>query len=247
MHMRVFVFVAMLALLSAVATAQPVAGAPPDAFQVQYAINLNTVVYDDAVGPAPALRPPATVINLLNAGSSAVTGPPAVSGDICVNVYIFDASNEELESCCACRLTPNQNAVIFETDLLKNFLTPATPAKGLTIKLIATQPTSSGKAGCNAASPTATNLTTGLRAWITHAHNAWLAGTTTANSTFTGSSNGYPAAYYVTESAFEPGVLSMPELTKVTGYCAFVENPQFGSTYGICPGCKAGALGGTKK
>ena len=47
-------------------------------------------------------------IGVINVG---VNGTPLTSpvGDICANVYVFD-NTQEMVTCCACRITPNEMA-----------------------------------------------------------------------------------------------------------------------------------------
>ncbi len=48
---------------------------------------------------------PDTQVRLVNFGA---TGSPLTSptGDVCANIYVFDA-NQEMAACCSCRITPN--------------------------------------------------------------------------------------------------------------------------------------------
>jgi hypothetical protein len=54
-----------------------------------------------------------------------------------------------------------------------------------------------------------------------------------------------PVTYATTETRFTPATLSTGELASVTNRCAFIIGNMSG--YGICAGCKAGAMGGVKK
>ena len=166
-----------------------------------------------------------SVLNLTNTGRQNGLDP---AGRICVNVYTFDP-NEELISCCACPVTPNGlKSLSARSDLINNTLTPGVPS-GITVKLVADQKFSNGALVCNASTPTAATLARGMRAWGTTIH----ALPTT------------PVTFGVTETEFSMAELSVSELNKVTGYCAFIQNN--GSGFGICNSCRAGGLGATAK
>src|SRR5581483_6753127 len=69
-----------------------------------------------------------SIIDVTNSGAS---------GNICVNVYAF-SPDEQLVSCCACLLTPNQvMSFSARNDLIADVPLPPT---SLVVKLVATQP-----------------------------------------------------------------------------------------------------------
>ena len=116
----------------------PIAMGPnvrPDFFQIGYAAHLGT---SDSV------------VNITNDGAS---DPPGTAGNLCVNVYAFDAS-EEMLSCCGCTVTPNGLVSLS----LKNSLFTITGAKppSVVVDLLATD--------CNG------QLASGMRAWGTTLH-----------------------------------------------------------------------------
>ena len=204
-------------------------GTGTDSFQVRYASHLE-------IGDA--------VINLTNTGTGTLTVPTGLgsltrTGNICANVYTYDA-NEELISCCACLVTPNGlNSLSAKTDLVSNTLTPGVPTS-IVINLIASTPlglSTTGSGGtCDPSSPTATagpggagSLAPGLLAWGTTIH---------ALPTI-------PVTYGVTEDRFEPAPLSAAELTKLTTFCGFIQAN--GGGYGICKSCRTGGLGAVSK
>lgn len=179
---------------SAVMVAQQIG--PDDAFQVRYAANLP-------IGDS--------VVNMTNTGTS--------GGNICANLYTFDAA-EELVSCCACTITPNAlQSLSVRQSLISNTLTAAVPST-VVIKLVA----SSGPT-CNAAAVTPDMLISGLRAWGTTIH--LLPNPITS--------------YGVTETPFLNAGLVGPELVHITSFCQFIH--EIGGGYGICRGCAAGGLG----
>jgi Ice-binding-like len=158
-------------------------------YQIRYASNLN-------IGDS--------VVNLTNTGTLTNPGALSTSGNICVNVYTFDAS-EELVSCCSCLVTPNGlNSLSVKQDLVSNTLTPGVPSS-VVIKLLATIPLGLGPDGtggtCNPSSPAVSNLLpSGMKAWGTTLH----ALPTT------------PVTYGLSETPFESADLGLNGLTAVS-------------------------------
>ncbi len=208
MYQRVSIVLAIFALLCVGAFAQnPITADSP--FQVHYFSNMN-------LGDS--------VINISNTGASS-TGPgfPTQNGNLAVNVYTYDPS-EELVSCCCCVVTPNGLiSLSVANDLLSNTLTPGVVTSGV-VKLVS----SSGGTGCNAATAgTAGNtLVPGLVAWETNLHSG-------------------PSGTSMTETAFTPATLSGAELNRATLLCSFIQTN--GTGFGICKSCRFGGLGGVKK
>src|SRR5271169_6246102 len=150
-----------------------------DTFQVRYAANLN-------IGDS--------VVDITNTGATVANG---VSQNLCANIYTFDPA-EELISCCACSITPNGlQSLSVRNDLISNTLTPAVPTS-VVIKLVAT-----AGGACNASSPTAGSLASGLRAWGTTIH---------ALPTAQDGQAAAQISFGVTETAFSNGGLSAAEL-----------------------------------
>ncbi len=188
-------------------------------FQVRYAANLN-------LGES--------YVDITNTGANGASllgpGLGGASGNICVNVYAFDAS-EELVSCCSCLVTPDQTVNLgVVADLTSKTLTGVQPTS-VTVKLLATL-AGVGGAGSgtvcsnSAASATTSNIVpSGLSAWGTTLHPQG-AGVVTAETRFTAST------------------LSAGELASITGRCAAIIGNASG--FGICTSCRSGALGGTK-
>lgn len=174
----------------------------PDATQVNYAPNLN-------VGDS--------VVNITNTGSS--------GGNICVNAYAFDPS-EEMVSCCACLVTPDGlQSLSDQGDLISNTISPSTPT-AITITLVASAPVAGG---CNPASPTFASVVPGMEAWGTKLHALPTS----------------PASYGVTETKFQDANLNSEELTRLTAFCSFIQSN--GSGFGVCKSCRTGGLAGSKK
>jgi hypothetical protein len=208
-------------------------------FQVRYAANLN-------LGES--------YIDVTNTGGNGASllGPgfgAAQAGNICVNVYAFDPS-EEMIACCSCLVTPDQTVNLgVNADLTVKTLT-GVPETSVTVKLLASLNTTTplggvaGVYGCTnsaatvvtgaAASGTNTVAPFGMAAWGTTLHPG-----VTAASGVT-----------ATETPFTPATLSSGaagsnnELQSLTGRCAAIIGNASG--YGICTSCQAGALGGKK-
>jgi len=188
--------------------------APATAFLVRYVANLD-------VGDS--------FIDLGNDGQSAGPG----SGNLCIGVYTFDA-NEELQSCCACLVTPNGLASLSAQAINATSLTGEN-ATSLVVKLLAwsttagtsstdppgtpAPPTSSS---CNPATPG--TLADGMHAWGTTIHQLPSGGRST---------------YTVTETEFSHASLSAAEYAHITLSCEF--NQINGSAQsGQCKGCTSG-------
>jgi hypothetical protein len=179
--------------------AVPVNKATPDAFQVHYAANLLDVE---------------SVVNITNTGAS--------GGNLCINIYTFDAA-EELQSCCSCTVTPNGLVSLGITHaLLMNTLT-GEAINSAVVDLIATAETSGS--ACNPSAVSASNLAAGMRAWSTTVHVLSKA----------------PGRFSITETPFSMSVLSAGGLASVSAFCGFIQAN--GSHYGICYGCETGGLG----
>ncbi len=231
-------------------------------YQIRYASNLN-------IGDS--------VVNLTNTGTLTNPGALTTSGNICANVYTFDAS-EELVSCCSCLVTPNGlNSLSVKQDLIGNTLTPGVPTS-VVIKLIATIPlglTPNGTGGiCNPSSPNVSNLLpSGLKAWGTTLHSLpttpltygttetpferadlGLNGMTTVGTTPNGllvSSNPLLGTAVVTVT---PGGQVVVTFTNALGSAELTKLTTFcgfiqanGSGFGICKTCRTGGLGAGQK
>ena len=205
----------------------------PDAHVVESNENNNTCTDTVVVSfdPDPIVFQTSYVTNL-NAGDSFVniTNTGSSGGNLCVNVYAFDPS-EELIACCSCLVTPNALVSLSaQGDLISNTLTPSTPSS-LVIGLVATQ----GGGTLNTCDPTlggapgAAILAEGLRAWSTTLHA--LPGT--------------PTRYGLTENDFQVSRFGLPQFEHLTTFCGFINAN--GSGFGICKTCRAGGLGGAKQ
>jgi hypothetical protein len=191
-------------------------------FQVNYSANLN-------IGES--------YVDIGNAGTNGapLLGPGfgAAAGNICVNVYAFDPS-EELISCCSCLVTPGQTVNLgVNADLTSKTLTGVVPTS-VTVKLLSTLAGGDG-AGTNCNNSAASAL--GARPTGTLANGMTAFRTTLHATPVTGS-------YASTETPFTSATLSAGEQASITGRCASIIGNASG--FGICTSCKAGALGGSK-
>jgi len=156
-------------------------------------------------------------IHIINVGT---LGTPMTSpvGDICANVYVFDA-NQEMLACCAARLTPNELATTFvHRFLTNNTVTTVVPPSGV-IKIVLAQ----------LPGPTCTPTTIGATpdaglgvVFGTHLQEEYLRlpGNTGAN------------VLYVTETQKSPSTLSAGEQGFLQLGCSFAL--YIGSGQGTC-------------
>ncbi|MGP8243517.1 MAG: hypothetical protein ACLQVN_03250 [Bryobacteraceae bacterium] len=173
-------------------------------------------------------------IDIANTGYNGeeALGPSAGNlGNICVNVYALDATDEQEVACCSCLVTPN--AVVdlgVNADLTSRTLTGVIPPS-VSIKLVATLAGAGGTGtSCSgsAAAVTSTNIVRGMIAWGTTLHPMAGAG-----------------VYTTTETQFTPVAASAADIASLAGRCASILSN--GSTYGVCTSCGAGALGASKR
>jgi hypothetical protein len=215
LNFRTLLFATMATMLAVAAYAQnPISADSP--YQVKYAANLT-------VGDS--------VINITNTGARgaglAFGTSASVTGAICVNVYVYDPS-EEVVSCCSCPVTPNGLVSLSaKNDLIINPLTRGNPTS-IVIKLLATVPVG-GSCNNSALLSGTPVLAQGMAAWGTtlHANGSAAAGT-----------------YAVTETAFTPATLSAGESARLQYGCGVVAN--VGSGFGVCNSCRLGGLGATR-
>jgi len=207
MYLKIRLALAALALSTVAVGQVSYNNAPSDGpFQVRYFANLGPL-HD-------------SLIDFANTGANG-------TADICVNTYTF-AADEQLVSCCSCRVTRNALwSLSVRNDLLSNTLTLGSVTSGL-VKLLATAPTAAGQAGCDPASATGLPVQ-GMAAWGTSIHIALRA-------------NGNPDPFFPgfgTETPFTNSSLSAQEQAIMTSYCGFIKLT--GSGFGICRSCDLAA------
>ena len=150
---------------------------------------------------------PDGVLRLVNDGSVSDASP---AGDLCASVYVFD-SNEELNECCSCKITPNGIlSLSVNKNLTSNTLTGVTPARGV-IKDVSSLPVA-GK--CDA---TAQTQQQGIRGWITHPQK------------------GTGTGFGLTEEELMDSFLSTAEANDLAEDCKVLK--ELGTGHGICS-CK---------
>jgi len=198
--------------------APPPAGAP---FQLRYVSHLD--IGDSAIDISNDGQSQAATYNVGTSGGT----------NLCVGVYTFDA-NEELQSCCACLITPNGLASLSAQAINATSLTGEN-ATSLVVKLLAWSTTAGASStappgtpapptssACNPATPGV--FAPGMHAWGTTLHAL---------------PSGGPSTYTVTETEFSPALLSAAEFANITQSCEFSQINGSG-TSGQCKGCASG-------
>jgi len=169
-------------------------------------------------GTATVTRLPAFTVTATNTGESEITFSNTGAnnaGDLCVNAYVF-APDEQLVSCCSCKVTRNALGKAFVSrDLTANTLTPA-KENSVVIKLLSTAATA---ATCDPANPGV--AAPGLAAWATTFHQQ----------------NATTGQLFASETPFTNASLSIAERNVMTGLCGFIKSN--GSGYGICNICRS--------
>jgi len=174
-----------LALCTASAWAAESSTPPADTLKVDYFANANTAGAPD--------------------GTVRLDNPGTAAGNVCANVFVFDAS-QELSECCSCELTPDGlRTLSVNTDLTHNPLTGVTLTGGV-IKVISTTLTSG-----TCPLPTKINPTPALRSWATHIQNV---------------------SFAETETASQDATLSSGEVSRLQAECTAVSLD--GSGAGVC-------------
>jgi hypothetical protein len=136
-------------------------------------------------------------------------------GDVCANVYVFDA-NQEMVACCSCRVTPNGLlALSVANGLTNNPVTSVVPVNG-DVKVISTE--AQGTSPC---SPLTSNggLMASIVGWGTHLQV----------------SGGTAAGTFITETQTTNACLSKIEYDFLLQACQFAR--YLGSSKGVCS-CK---------
>ena len=199
---------------------------PPGGFQLNYTTHIQSGFDGDFV-------------NITNDGSSSTAAVGSSlnvsSGNICVGVYFFDP-NEELQSCCACEITPNGLVSLSVKQNNANNLTSEFPDSEV-VKLLAWSapstttgppgtpvPPTPGASVCNAAAPG--TFASGLQAWRTTLHAVPVSA----------------GSFAVTENKFSQANLSYFEMNRLTTFCGYNQFAGSGN-YGQCKGCQSGGLG----
>ena len=198
--------------------APPPAGAP---FQLRYVSHLD--IGDSA-------------IDITNDGQSqepSYTVGTSGGTNLCVGVYTFDA-NEELQSCCACLVTPNGLASLSAQAINSTSLTGG-GTTSLVVKLLAWSTT----AGASSTAPPGTPAPPTSNACNPATPGIFAAGMHAWGTTLHALPAGGPSTYTVTETEFSPASLSAAEFAHITQSCEF--NQINGSAQsGQCKGCASG-------
>ena len=191
------------AVLIALSATQLWAAPPPaDVYEASYFLGLHQ----------PGRTGLDATITILDPGTNG-------SGNLCADIYILNPS-EELESCCGCKLTPDEilsGSVV--KNLLSNNVSPIWLANGV-IKIIASAPTGGT---CNPAAPVATPT---MRSWLTRID------TTNTPGGINWTANVMPNNYGVTTTQFADATLSAAEESSLATRCGDIL--LVGSGYGSC-------------
>ncbi|HET7185434.1 MAG TPA: hypothetical protein VFI82_12165 [Terriglobales bacterium] len=159
--------------------------------------------YANNDGPEP--NEPDQIIRIINVGT---LGTPLTSptGDICANIYVFDA-DQEMIACCTLRLTPNElGSAYVGADLTSHPLTSVVPESGV-VKVVLVPPPAGG---CN---PTVSTTTPDASLGVVFGtHLQFPEG---------GDENNQLAPYFVTETQKAPSTLSAAEEGFLQTACSF--------------------------
>jgi hypothetical protein len=191
-----------LVLLLAITFSVAASAQTTDVYWVNYFVNNTTAVTSDEY------------VYIINPGLQGApvnsNGTVSSAGNLCANIYVFDAAQEMVE-CCSCMLTPNALRILsVKSNLTSNPMTGAVPATGV-IKIVSTF----ASAGCNAGSVSPASVVQNLRAWGTHQQTV---GGTTATAT--------------TEADFQASPLGAVEESYLPIACEFAT--YLGSGRGVC-------------
>ena len=191
---KLIVLVALLALAAIPSVAQT------GSYLVDYFSN-NT-------GPGGVADQQVRLVNYGAAGTPLTT--PA--GDVCANVYVFDA-NQEMVACCSCRITPNGLLRLSVANHLTwNPVTSVVPANG-DIKIVSTAAV--GSAGCTPLS-----------------YNGGILDSIVGFGTHLQQSGGTAPGTFITETNIPWATLSAAENGFLTQGCQFAR--YLGSGKGVC-------------
>jgi hypothetical protein len=139
---KVFLFIAVALVLTAIAAAQQ-----PSFYNLNYYANRNNTALADST------------TRIVNPGTQGTPIAPQ-HGTICADIYVFDSTQEMLE-CCSCPITANGILELsLLNDLMQNPLTGFPAPNSGVIKIV-----SDNRANCNETSPAPTPE---LLSWQTH-------------------------------------------------------------------------------
>ncbi len=163
------------------------------------------------------------LVRIVNAGNFT---NPALLGDICANIYVFN-DVQEMQECCSCDLSPNALLTLSTmVNLTSNPLIGTESTEAGVIKIVGVPPISAGP-GETSICPTSETFPTpeeGLHAWTNHTE-AMASNQSTFNPSF-----GFITKTSVDE--FQDSDLDSGELNNLFTECEFIN--QHGSGHGIC-------------
>src|ERR1035437_2526512 len=163
------------------------------------------------------------LLRIVNAGNFT---NPALNGDICANIYVFN-DVQEMQECCSCDLSPN--ALVTRStisDLTSNPLISSESLEAGVIKIVGVPPQSVGP-GETSICPTSETFPIpeeGLHAWINH--------TESMASNQAGFTPPWGFVPKTSVEEFGDSKIDTGELNNLFTQCKFIN--QHGSGHGIC-------------
>ena len=163
------------------------------------------------------------LVRIVNSGNFT---SPALMGDICANIYVFD-DVQELQECCSCDLSANSlRTISVINDLTSNPLTGGSLEAGV-IKIVGVPPLAVGPdeaSLCPSSETFPAPLEEGLHAWINHTESM-----ASNQAGFT------PPWGFITKTSveeFADSKIDTSELNNLFNQCEFIN--EHGSGHGIC-------------
>jgi len=226
MYLRNVILVALVLAMASFAQTTNTLAVLDAPYQVSFAANLN-------IGE--------TYIDIGNDGNlETATGAIGTlgtqSGSFCANVYAFD-QNEEMISCCACYITPDQTVHLGAiADLTTNTVTSVS-VNSITIKLVETVSATQKSTDCAQSAGLLGAAVDGVAAAALATSGGMVAWRTTPHP-------GPSGAGVWTEVPFTPAQLSAAEESNLQAACANIIGRDSGK--GLCGSCHLGALGASQ-
>jgi hypothetical protein len=170
---------------------------------------VSVAYFDSSIVPV-ATPFPTQKVRIVNPGVQSTT---SVLGDLCANIYVFDAA-QELKECCSCPVTANGRILlIVEQNLTSN---PGNGAPFNSGSFVVVPSVLSATTLCDPTTVTPVATLNNLDVWATHVSNK---GT----------------GFGVTETLAPSTPLSANELTELQTRCGFIFANQSGAGQCTCP------------
>src|ERR1035437_9779657 len=164
------------------------------------------------------------LLRIVNAGNFT---NPALNGDICANIYVFN-DVQEMQECCSCDLSANSlKTISVIADLTSNPLITAESTEAGVIKIVGVAPLAVGPdeaSLCPSSETFPAPLEEGLHAWINHTES------------MASNQAGFTPPYgFITKTSveeFADSKIDTSELNNLFNQCEFIN--LHGSGHGIC-------------